>query len=545
MRHLRLPALATVLLAVSVASAQEAPADKARLFPPEAVVYVEIRSPGVFFDLLETFTRPEGHKGFDKGFEREARELDLTPEKFLSELKQVKSITFILTAEDIAAERESGIEFADMGDRRVLHDATLQRYRKRGEGPVDTTLGVDIYKDLKDPDDEDDEDSYECFIGHYHIDAPTLAQVKSVLRRLRGEKLPSLADDARYRVAMKGRDATAPMTLFLDVPRLHAHLQKTKGEDRKLQEADAVFDFKSIDTVVADARVRGRALTLDGTVRFSGENLLMGMLQMKATPRTVSGFVPTTYPIVIAGTLSDGKTQWTKLMAFFNRVLELQEGMQKEAFAGGIAMIERAFGINIAEELGNVTDHALALRPPKPGAGDGPEVLAVLRVKSVKRVKALMDRLAQAAADQAGVAVREIGENVEGVNVRHIFGDAGAWAVTDDVVLLAGSTQDVAEAIRARRRKTAIVDDAEVKRITAVLHKPCSTLGLVDLRRLSRLLAGDGPKVDGVVGVSTVVKPRHLEVRLHVSDVDSLVSLMQGPDNEDEGVPPEDHDDIP
>lgn len=356
--------------------------------------------------------------------------------------------------------------------------------------------------------------------------------LEGVLRRLKGEKSASLADDAQLAPALEGRRDDL-LHLCLNAapvrPMVEGMLRQQAAHDPQAAMALQLLDPASVVALAGRLAVGKERLALELSLHLDEEheNLVFDLLRMPAIGERTLALVPQGAAFFLAAALNEPAPRAAQPVA------------QK---AERIAVSWMDFG---REFFGNLVDLAIFALPPAEGASSGarvPDVAAVLRSNDVARSHALW-KLVLGLASESAVhrGIEPEAAEIGGVHAEvYSMGEVPVFVAQTDGALVFGVSRGALErTFAALRAERSVASDPAFARPLERIDRTSTMVALVhpgrcaeiakafvpprELNELAPVFALFG---DLVVGLALEHGDAHLALRARIENLPDVSGFV-------------------
>ncbi|MBI4718892.1 MAG: tetratricopeptide repeat protein [Planctomycetes bacterium] len=425
-------------------------ADFARLMPPNALVYAELRSPGEqMLALLDQLGLLAGSDAGQPAAGVGAPKLAISP-ALVRELFGIRGLAVAITGIDPTKPVPvSGVAVFDPGNVDLIR-GIIETGLPAGGAIVEPIGGFATYEI---------EDGVQITLtAKLAVASMDRKLIEGVIRRLKGEEQSSLAGNQAMADVLKDRD-DALLFFFVNakpiMPMLNGLLATAAMHSREAAVAQAVLDVNSLQSLTGRAGINGDGLSLDLSLRLTEghHNLVYNLLRTPPINRDTLKCVPEGAAVLIAGALNEAPSRQTA-------------GTTAPPTSGAPVVTALDFGREI---FANITTVALFALTPDDGdaASTGwkmPDVAAAITVNDPAKSQALWTMvLGIAGMATGGGALEGSAGDIEGVPARSFKFPEGVtlhFATEGNDVLIASTPSAMARALRAKRGGQSALTDA-------------------------------------------------------------------------------------
>ncbi len=422
--------------ALARAAAEDlASGDLTRLMPPDAIAYLELNQPG------EQLARLLGDLGLLRTANGEgAARVAISP-RLLRGMLGLRGAAVAITEIDPRRGPSNGVIVLHPGDLDVVRGLIESALPVQGQA-VDAVAGFETYSV--------EGEVLVTLTERLVVASPDRAQIEAVVKRLRGDDVPSLASNPELAAAMHqgDRDHLAAFCLQLEplLPMIEAAVEHQARREPQLRALLALLDLKSLRCVTGRAGVDddGVSLSLALDLDEGHRNVLFHLLRVPGLSKDALAGVPEGVAFLCAeswnpaGTLPGGPTDAS------GKPVPTFMGMGRELFA-------------------NITDVALFALPRVQRApfGPVPEVALALRVNDAATTRSLCRLLLGTAQAATGGASEPASEGDGDLTMdRYEFHGVPVFVASQEhQVVVSPSEAAVRASIAARRSGRSVLDD--------------------------------------------------------------------------------------
>ena len=423
----------------------------AKLMPPDALVYVELRRPGnqlrSLLDQLGLLADASNDGG---------PQIAVSP-KLISELVGIRGLAVAVTGFDPQAGMPKGVAIFDHGDLEVVR-ALIETGLSAAGNPTDPIGGFVTYA-IEDK-------AFVTLTNRLVVAATGRAQIEGVVQRLSGDIKSSLASSGAISESDGPRDDDL-LFFFVNAKAVVPMVRGMIGSSREAAMAQALLDLDSMKSLtgrigIADDGVGGEfALNLDENHR----SMVFNLLRTPFVGRDVLEYIPEGVAAFMVGALNEAPSRYSA-------------GKSSPNEAPTLTFLD--FGREIFANI--VGFSVFALPPDGSESNDGPpipDIAAVMTVMDPSKSEALWTSILGVAAMFTGAETTE-GSPIEiaGVRVRtyELQGVGQVYfGMQDNAVLVASTKTAMSQAIHAKRSKRCVIGDSafakSIKRISSETTK--------------------------------------------------------------------------
>lgn len=429
---------------VRLARCQEdlASSDFARLMPPDALLYVELNSPG---EQLSTLLEQLGLMGAVSGTDGKGPRVAISP-ALVRGLLGVRGVAAAVTGVDPIQQKPSGVAIFHPGDMDVIR-GLIETGLPVAATPMKAIGGHPTY--------DIEGEAVVTLTSRLVIAATHRQHIEDVVRRLNGEEQTSLATNADLADALAGRKDSL---LFFCVhtkpimPMLNAMLSGQGNKEAAM--AKALLDPQSLKSVVGQLGVRDDSLFLDISLNLHDghHNLVYNFLRTPAITEDLLAGIPAGAAGFLVGAMNEAPSRYPA------------SSSSGSDDAPVITALD--FGREI---FTNIIGWAVFALPPEGGAEsrDGehpiPDLAAAITVHDPAKSESLWRQILGLASLAAGAPTME-GKptEIEGVTVQQYRFPEGVsvhFGTLGNQILVASSPSAMARSIVAKRSGRSILKD--------------------------------------------------------------------------------------
>lgn len=410
----------------------------AKLMPPDALVYAELRAPGKQLrSLLDQLGLLADTNASSDGGPRVA----ISP-KLISELLGIRGLAVAVTGFDPQAGMPKGVAIFDHGDLEVVR-ALVETGLSAGGKPTDPIGGFATYV-IEDK-------AFVTLTNRLVVAATDRALIEGVVQRLSGDIKSSLASNGAVSEFDGPRDDDL-LFFFVNAKSVIPMIRGMIGPSREAAIAQAMLDLDSMKSLtgrigIADDGVSGEfALNLDENHR----SMVFNLLRTPFVGRDVLEYIPEGVAAFTVGALNEAPSRY-------------KSGTSSPNQAPTLTFLD--FGREI---FANIVGFSVFALPPDGNKSNGgspiPDIAAVMTVMDPSKSEALWTSILGVAALVTGAETTE-GSPVEiaGVRVRtyELQGVGSVYFGTQDNAVLVASTKTaMSQAIHAKRSKRSVFGDS-------------------------------------------------------------------------------------
>ena len=508
--------VALFVVVLCVVSAPVRADEIAAYFPKDVMFYAEIRRPGEVLAFVPKWLKAGGLDAtfVDEAVSKMAEELKLKPEALRAEVAKFGPAAFSLV--DIG-ERPGGRDFVkwmwvvDLGTSKTVRAAVEKAMVAEAPEIVATIGDVKVYGS---------ENLAACVLRNRLIVGAPSTVVTDAVARMNDATKPRLTGSARFKKAKVGFDANALGVAYSDMQHFRKRLLEVGGRDDTVRAVEAFFNLETVETLAGTLHLKQGRPIANVSAILNAENDLIKAVHTKADARSVGRFFSEEYGMLHTGTLVDGKAQWKAFGELMGKVFAAAE--HRNEFVELMGGIEETLEIDIGDELANVTEYGWGLRfLQEGGRRRHADMLFVLKVKDVKRMRAVMKKIEE--VSEMPIQTKKVMD----VEVRFLAAEEAdsdyAYAFMGDYVFAASHVRTVEEAVRTRKGNKCILDVPEVKRALVGLHHPHAKLLVLNLQKLPPIRREEHAKPQ-VIAITDVESARRIDAR---GDLTGFAPMLQ------------------
>lgn len=463
-------------------------ADLARLMPPDALAYAELRRPG---DRIMSLLGKLGLMAEPGSLpEAGAKRLAISPD-LVRELLGIRGLAVAVTGFDPKTQTPSGVVVFNPGNLKAIRGLIATGLPLAGN-PVESIGGFPTY-DLEG-------EAIVTLTSRLVIASTDRDQIAGVVRRLNSKKEPSLADSPALAGIGADRD-DALLLFFVNAKPLIPFIKQgmaSGGSSHELAIAQAVLDIDSLQSLTGRVSIGEDGIGIDIALRLDEghRNLVFNFLRTPAINRDTLQCIPGGAAAFLVGALNEAPSRF-----------------------GATPSSTDALPIVTALDLGrelfaNITSIALYLLPPdEAGTRDGfpiPDVGLALTVNDPSKSEALWTQflgLANMASGTGGMEGTPV--KIEGVKVRTFRMPEGPvihFATLGHDVIITSSASAMARSIHSKKKGASVLDDPAFAQSLARLGSDTTRAVVVHAGRCAKVAGpfmspGDMKEIGPVLGL--------------------------------------------
>jgi len=432
-----------------------ASSDFAKLMPPEAWAYVEIKRPGD--QLVKLLDKLGLLAKADQVLAEGERRVAISP-TLVKEALGIRGAAVAITGFDMRNQIPHGVLVFHPGDLEIIR-ALLETGLPIGGEVVEPIGGFPTYNI--------EGQAFVTLTSKLVIASAHRSQIKGVIDRLNGTKTRSMATNPALAEVIKERD-DALLLFFVNakamMPMIKPMIAAGAMASREMAMAQTLLDIDSFNSLAGRLGVSDDGLFLDLGLRLDEghRNLVFNFFRTPAiNPETLKS-VPSGVAAVLVGALNDAASRYSSNPA------------------GSTDRPPVVTALDFGREIfANITSFAVFALPPdgSPRTEGGPpipDVGAVMTVNDPAKSEALWIQMLGMAAFASGAPVNEApSDTIDGTLVRsYQFPDGVTiyFATSDNDVLIGSSKAAIVGSIQAKKKGRSILTDdafeASLERLT-------------------------------------------------------------------------------
>jgi len=418
--------------------------DFARLMPPQTLAYFELNRPGEqiarLLDQLGLLAEPGGLTSPD------GQRVAISPE-LLKEVLGLRGAAIAVTGVNMSKQQPAGVAVFHPGNMDVIR-GLIETGLPIGGEPVEPIEGFPTY----------------CVEGKVYVTITSKLVVVSgqrsliqgVVRRLKGEDRPCLADDETMSRVITDRGDDALVFFFVNAKRVMPIVSGLMGmgaaKSPELAMANAVLDLNSMESIAGHLGISDEGIGLDVSLRLAEghRNLVYNFFRMPGITKDTFKYIPEGAAAFLAASLNEP----TYSMG------ETWKGNDEEP----PVVTAMDFGREI---FGNIVSFTVFVLPPEGTPAGGkwpiPDAALVITVNDPSKSEALWTQMLGLASMATGKAPMEgTSLDVGGTRVRSYSMPEGVTiylAMIDHEMIMATSQGAVARSIEAKQTGQSIFND--------------------------------------------------------------------------------------
>lgn len=414
--------------------------DFARLMPPEALAYVELREPGekivAFLDKLGLMSDP------DRLPEAGAKRLAVSPE-LIKGVLGIRGLAAVVTGFDPATQRPSGVMVFNPGDIGVIR-GLIQTALPVAAAPAEPIGGFPTYNV--------ENQAFVTLTSRLVIASTQRSQIEGVIERMKGSKQASLANSKALADLGKDREH-ALLLFFVNAEPVIPMIKQAMAQEVSRQEfamAEAVLDIDSLRSLTGRIGLGQDGVGFDVALRMAEghKSLAFNLLRTPAIDHDTLRCIPEGAAAFSIGALNEAPSRFRGTISPNAQPIVTLLDVGRELFA-------------------NITSFAVYVLPPEGTEPDGgppiPDVGVAITVNDPAKSSALWTQMLGIASLAAGTGgIEGTRATIEGVEVRTYRipdGPVLYFTTMDHDVLLAVSRSAMARSIAAKKQGKSVLDD--------------------------------------------------------------------------------------
>ncbi len=429
--------------------------DFARLMPPDAWAYVELKSPGdqviKLFDALGLLA------GADVVLNKGERRVAISP-VLIKEALGIRGAAVAITGFDIQNQRPHGVLVFHPGDLGVIR-GLLETGLPVGGSAVEPIGGFPTYNV--------ENEVFVTLTSRLVVASCQRGNIEGVIGRLTGSNKPSMATNPALSEMVQDREDSL-LLFFVNakamMPMIKPMLLLGTMANREVAMAQTLLDIDSFESLAGSLGVNDSGLFLDLALRLEEghQNLVFNFFRTPAINPEMFKCVPDGAAAVLVGALNSAASRYTSNAS------------------GSTNGPPPVAALDIGREVfANITSFAVFALPPNGAPPSGgppiPDVALAMTVNDPAMSEALWTQMLGLASFASGVpATAGPSSTIEGTSVRsYQFPDGITvyFATSGNDVLIGSTKAAIAASIRARTEDSSIFQDEAFEASLARLTK--------------------------------------------------------------------------